>query len=202
MASATIPHPPSPEMVYRTYIHEVKSSGTWGAYARTASHYHKPSGEPYSDEWARRRVKQHEATHTPAERLSDDALTYTPPPGGYPEPAPIANTDPPTATEMPTEMPTPELVDYVDDGESERENKELAIDATANSQRPRFSQLPKTPTANRQPSPMVAAYLPTRVVASARAPRPGLVPLFYQTDRFGIWLGFLIAALLIWLCQR
>ena len=102
MASATVPTtpttrkrtPPSPQRVYETWQHECRSAGEWGAYARTAARYHKPSGEPYSDEWARKLCKRWEAEQLAREAAEaapvDDTLAYQPPPGGYPQPQPAA----------------------------------------------------------------------------------------------------------------
>ncbi|CAA9339435.1 MAG: hypothetical protein AVDCRST_MAG93-6563 [uncultured Chloroflexia bacterium] len=102
MATASIPAPsatrkrtpPSPQRVYETWQHECRTAGEWGAYARTAARYHKPSGEPYSDEWARKLCKRWEAGQLAREAAEaapvDDTLAYQAPPGGYPQPQPAA----------------------------------------------------------------------------------------------------------------
>ncbi len=100
MATSSIPTssaarkrtPPSPQRVYETWQHECRTAGEWGAYARTAARYHKPSGEPYSDEWARKLCKRWEAEQQAREAAAvapiDDTLTYQAPPDGYPHPQP------------------------------------------------------------------------------------------------------------------
>jgi hypothetical protein len=89
---------PDAQRVYETFLYEVKSSGEWGAYARTAARYHKPDGSTYSDEWARKTIKQHlarvaeqEAQHaaTPPPVVPDE-LRYLLPPDGYPTPTAAA----------------------------------------------------------------------------------------------------------------
>ena len=165
---------PDRARVIQVYEYEKRERGKSGAYRRT--------GEllGVSDETVRRYVQ---AAMPPEEPPS---LVYVPPPFANPEPVPpvVAATEPPQAA---TEVMSTSSSDATDE-DATRHTPEPAVVPVA------VAHVAHSP----YHSPMVAAYLRSRVVPPVTpVARRGLVPLVWEAEYRGMILGSLIAAVLI-----